>query len=284
MGVRAALTGRGAVVALAAISSCGPSRPPFAPEHAAAAWTNADGFGPPMVAAARAMFDALQGRPYDEGWNCADPASDIRATKGDDKGKIVALGTHADVVLAAMRMTLDAPARSGVDPATAPDYAGTGSAHVFVQARAMIGPDGHVSWSEASSYLSALEEPNKDHAALGDLAAPLRSGLASFVGGLASDACTAPIMTADDLARLPYPLDRDERDVILSKLSLVANALPRTCKVAAEGGAPWGVHFSHVEAIYRSGDTLATVRAKLSIENAAVCLGPVEVVAVTSTQ
>jgi len=285
MGIRASLTCNVAlVVASAAIASCGPSRPPFAPEHAAAAWTNASGFGPPMVAAARVMFDVLEGRPYDEGWNCADPATDIRATKGEDKGKIVALGIKADLVLAAMRMTFDAPARKGVDPATAPDYPGTGPARVFVQGYAMIGPDGHVSWAEASSYLSALEEPNKDHASFGELVPPLRSDLTRFIGGLASDACSVPIMTADDLARLPYPLDRDERDVILSKLSLVAHALPRTCKVAAEGDALWGVHFSHVEAIYRSGDTLAKVRSKLSIYNAAVCLGPVEVVAVTSTQ
>jgi hypothetical protein len=285
MGLHASLSGVGAaLVATAAIVSCGPSRPPFAPEHAAAAWTNANGFGPPMVAAARVMFDVLEGRPYDEGWNCADPSTDIRATKGEDKGKIVALGTKADLVLAAMRMTFDAPAQKGIDPATAPDYPGTGPARVFVQGYAMIAPDGHVSWAEASSYLSALEDPNKDHAALTELARPLGSELTRFIGGLTSDACSVPIMTADDLARLPYPLDRDERDIILSKLSLVAHALPRTCKVAAEGGAPWGVHFSHVEAIYRSGDSLAKARSKLSIYNGAVCLGPVEVVAVTSTQ
>ncbi len=281
MGVRASVTC--GVAAIVALIACGPSRPPFAPEHAAVAWRGTDGFGAPMVAAARAMFDALEGRPYDEGWHCADPATDIRATTGEDKGKIVAVGTNAELVLAAMRMTLDAPAKKGLDPATVPDYAGAGDARVFVQAYAMIAPDGHVSWAEAWSYLSALEAPNKDHASLADLTPGLQSELSRFVGGLTSDACSVPIMTAADLARLPYPLDRDEQDIILAKLSLVSHALPRTCKVAAEASTPWGAHFSHVEAIYRSGDALAKVRSKLSIYNGAVCLGPVEVVAVTST-
>ena len=266
-------------------AACGPSKPANAPERPAAAWTapaSASGFGAPAVDASRAMLAAAQGRTYDPGWNCADPNADIRATSAETKQRVAPLGAMASMVLAAVKLTLVAPAKSDVNVADVPDYPGKGPVRVFLHAYATVSPDGHLSWADLSGYLAALEEPNPERVPMTSLAAPLRAELERLVDAASSPSCGVTIMNAQDLDALPYPLQKDERDVILAKLGQVTRALPKTCKTAASAGGAWEVHFSHLETVVRGGSTLATLRSKLSIQNGALCLGRVEVVKVVT--
>lgn len=266
-------------------AACGPDKPANAPEHPAAAWTapaSATGFGVPAVDASRAMLAAAQGRTYDPGWNCADPKEDIRATSAETKQQVAPLGAMASLVLAAVKLTLVAPAKSDVNVADVPDYPGKGPVRVFVHGYAMVSPEGHVSWADVKGYLAALEEPNPERAPIKSLAAPLRSELERLVDAASSPSCGVTIMSAADLDALPYPLQKDERDVILAKLGEVTRALPKTCKTAASADGAWEAHFSHLEMVVRGGSTLATLRSKLSIQNGALCLGRVEVAKVVT--
>jgi hypothetical protein len=274
-----------AVQILSLVASCGPAKPANAPDHPASTWSapeSAKGFGAPAVDGARAMLAAAQGHAFDPGWACADPATDIRGTTAETKSTVAPLGAMASIVLAAVKLTLVAPARSDVNVADVPDYPGAGPVRVFMQAYATVSPEGHVSWADVSGYLAALEEPNKERAPISSLATPLRTELERLVGAASAPECGVPIMTAQELDALPYPLQKDERDVILAKLAQVTRGLPRTCKTAASAGGAWEAHFSHLETVVQGGASLATLRSKLSIQNGALCLGRVEVVKVVT--
>lgn len=263
--------------------ACGGDRPVTAPANPAAAWTaSATGFGAPAVDAARAMLSAAQGRTYDPGWNCVDAKEDLRATSAETRAAAAPLGAMATLVLAAVKLTLVSPAKDDVNVADVPDYPGKGPVRVFLHGYAMVSPEAHVSWADLRGYYAALEEPNAERAAIKSLAAPLRAELDRLVTGASSPSCDVTIMTAKELDELPYPLDKDERDVILAKLAQVSRALPRTCKTASGAAGPWEAHFSHLEAVVRGGKTLATLRSKLTIQNGALCLGRVEAVKVVT--
>jgi hypothetical protein len=255
------------------------------PANPAATWTapqSANGFGAPAVDASRAMIAAARGRSYDPGWNCADPKTDLRATSAETRQQVTSLGDMASLVLAAVRLTLVSPAKDDVDPAEVPDWPGKGPVRVFLHGYATVSPEAHVSWADVNAYLAALEEPNADRAAIATLAVPLRAELTRLVDSATSQQCNVGVMTAEDLDALPYPLMKDERDVILAKLATVTRSLPRICKTASRAAGPWEAHFSHLEAVVRGGSTLATLRSKLSIQNGALCLGAVDVVKVVN--
>ena len=278
---RAAITvGVGIASALCATASaCGGSKPK-APEHAAAEWTapTASGLGAPATAAARAMLAAIQSGYYDPGWNCADPASDLRATLASEKQKVAALGTSLSLVVVTIRMSLVSPAKSDIPLTDVPDYPGKGPVRVFVHGSALVSPDAKVSWSDLKAYPAALEEPNVDRATLAALAAPLRTELSRLLDAAASPKCELPITTGDDIDHLPYPLDKDERDVIVAGLAEVSRGAPRVCKVVQAATGPWEAHVSHVDAVYIGQKALVKLHAKAKLQHGALCLGAVEVV------
>jgi len=257
----------------------------MAPEHPAAAWTapqSASGLGGPAVDASRAMIAAARGRAYDPGWNCGDPKIDLRATSAETRERVTALGDMASLVLAAVKLTLVSPAKDDVAPEEVPDWPGKGPVRVFLHGYATVSPEAHVSWADVNAYLAALEEPNADRAAIASLATPLRAELTRLVDSATSQECKVGVMTTEDLDALPYPLMKDERDLILAKLATVTRSLPRVCKTASRATGAWEAHFSHLEAVVRGGKTLATLRSKLTIQNGALCLGAVDVVKVVT--
>ena len=261
------------------LAACGASKP-RGPEHPAPEWTapTASGLGAPATAAARAMLSAAQGGSYDPGWNCADPKTDLRATSAADKQKVLALGTSLSLVVVTVHVSLVSLARSDIPMADVPDYPGKGPVHVFVHGSALVSPDAKVSWSDLKAYPAALEEPSADRAPIASLTPPFRAELTRLLDAAASPECRLPITTGEDIDRLPYPLDKDERDVIVAGLAEVSRGAPRVCKVVKAGAGPWEAHVSHVEAVYIGQKALVKLHAKAFLQNGAVCLGPVEVV------
>jgi hypothetical protein len=181
-----------------------------------------------------------------------------------------------------VKLTLVSPAKDDVDPSEVPDWPGKGPVRVFMQAYATVSPEGNVSWADVNAYLAALEEPNPDRAAIKSLVQPLRAELTRLADGAQSPDCRVAIMSEADLDALPYPLMKDERDLILAKLAQVQRSLPRVCKAASRATGGWEAHFSHVETVVRGGTSMATLRSKLQIQNDALCLGRVEVVKVVA--
>ncbi len=258
------------------------------PEKPATAWSDpgssASGMGAPMVAGAGALLAALQSRYYDPGWNCADPANDLRGTDDASRKTVAPIGGNAQLVLVATKLSLVSPAKSDVDVAMVPDYPGSGPVRAFVQAYAITSPAGKSSWADLNGYLAALEEPNAERSAVSSLAEPLRVELTHLVEGLAAPACAANVLTGADLDLLPFPPEKDERDLILAKMAEISRALPRICKATQRAAGPWEAHFSHLEAVYRGNSNVAKVRAKLHIQHGALCLGKPEVIKVIAVQ
>ena len=262
-----------------ALAACGASKPQ-GPEHPAPEWTapTASGLGAPATAAARAMLAAAQGGFYDPGWNCADAKSDLRATPPSEKQKIAALGTSLSLVVVTVRVSLVSLARSDIDMADVPDYPGKGPVRVFVHGSALVSPDAKVSWSDLKAYPAALEDPSTDRAPIASLTPPFRAELTRLLDAAASPECRLPIATGEDIDHLPYPLDKDERDVIVAGLAEVSRGAPRVCKVVKAGAGPWEAHVSHLDAVYIGQKALVKLHAKAFLQNGAVCLGAVEVV------
>jgi hypothetical protein len=274
------VSGAIALAALAAFASACGAHGPKSPDHAAPEWTSnaASGLGAPATAAARAMLAAIQSGYYDPGWNCEGAASDLRATLPSEKEKVAALGSSLSLVVVTVRMSLVSPAKSDIALTDVPDYPGKGPVRVFVHGSALVSPDAKVSWSDLKAYAAALEEPNTDRATMTALAAPLRTELSRLLDAAASPACALPITTGDDIDHLPYPLDKDERDVIVAGLAEVSRGAPRVCKVVKQAAGPWEAHVSHLEAVYIGQKALVKLHSKAKLVNGALCLGAVSVV------
>ena len=108
----------------------------------------------------------------------------------------------------------------------------------------------------------------------------MRKDLARLIegAGAGTGTCSVPITSDADLDRLPYGIDKDKRQTFLASFDAERRKLPKTCRAVAQGAGPWEVHFSHVEAGFRSGSFVAQIRSKLSAPGGTPCLGPVEVI------
>jgi hypothetical protein len=275
MGRRASLI---AIVVASVACGATPGAPPANPatEWSSPAATN--GFGTPMIAAARAMLLATQKRPYDPGWNCADANGDLRATPASATQAVEALGASPVLVVAAVRLAMNADAGAGVEVRDSPDKGAV--ARVFLNGYANVSPDAKVTWSEVKAYASALEEPNKERARIDDLAAPLRAELHRLADSAGSEDCRVPVTTIGDVEELPYAMGLEERNDVARALETNQRGLRNVCAIAIKAKPPWEAHFSHLEAVFTGGGTLVKMRSKLHIQKGALCLDAVEVVKV----
>jgi hypothetical protein len=202
---------------------------------------------------------------------------------------VAALGPAPDIIYAAVVVDFSSPAGS-FQPEDVVDTPGAQKATVFFQARALVSPDAHASWMEANppdpdhprpwAYLAALEEPNPERAKLDDLVEPIHSGLAALVKPGAGGTCDVPISTSADLDRLPYALDLDAKQIFAARADALRRELPRFCATLGKAQGPWEVHVSLVEAGFKSGSDVATLRAPVHVQGGAPCLGPVDIVKV----
>ncbi len=238
------------------------------------------GFGPYTVSAGRAVAAALMGSAVPAHFTCGG-AADLRATAAEEKAKLAPLGAMVDIVTVGFKVSLSARGREGLAPEEAQDVA-TGKLTAFVHARSLVGPNGKLTWVDANGYLAGMEVPAENRAEIARLVRPVATGLEETLGGLASEACVLHLMTAEDLDALPYPLQKDERDVLLSQMKTMARQLPRACRAARSGRPPWEVHFHHLDVVLRGNGMLARARARARIEGDGICLSPAEVLQVVS--
>jgi hypothetical protein len=264
---------------------------------AASAWTATPGhpappsFGAAVVDGGRAMWAAATKANVDARWQCQDGTADLRTTPMDVGYKLAPLGPSPDLVYAAIVVSFSSPAGTFL-PGDVIDTPGAQKATVFFQARALVSPDGHASWMEANppdtdhprpwAYIAALEEPNPERARVDDVVEPLRGGFQQLLRSAGGGSCDVPITKPGDLDRLPYALDLDAKAIFAARAEMLRIELPRFCGTVGKAAGPWEAHVSFVEAGFKSGSNVATVRAPARITGGAPCLLPVEVVKVGS--
>jgi len=270
----------GALVTNAFNASCGGPPAPIAaslpPE------TRTQSFGAFSLAAGAAAQRALLGQEVPAHFLCG--GSDLSATSAADRTKFRELGPTPSVVMAGFRVSLSSKARASGVPAEEPRDVPGASPLVFVHGRTFTGPDEKTSWVELAGYLATMEGPHENRRAVSALAPPIAAGLDAVLVALGQPACEVPVLSGATLDALPYAVSADEKQTILSEMATVTRGLPRVCRAVQFSASSWEAHFHHADLVFRGNGRLARVRARASIVQDRLCLGPAEIMKIAASE